>query len=272
MSGPGHLGVEGLIVEQHGAVVLLTLDRPQRGNALTPPMHAEMRKIWAWIKDDTNVLATVITGSGAYFCTGTDVESVARTGTTNAGPGPLRDALFWTSRQNAVWKPTVCAVNGLVAGGGLHFVVDSDIVVAAETASFLDSHVNVGMVGAVENIGLARRAPLGTALRMTLQGKQFRLPARRAYELGLVDELASPDSLMSTAMSIAQDIAQNSPEAVARSMQAIWSSLEMPYEAALEHGWQMVQEHWTHPDFFEGPRAFVERRPPEWQPPRRGAH
>ena len=70
-----------------------------------------------------------------------------------------------------MWKPTVTAVNGMVAGAGFHFVVDADIVVAAEHAIFVDTHVNVGMVGAIENIGLAKRLPLGTALRMTLCGK-----------------------------------------------------------------------------------------------------
>ena len=77
----------------------------------------------------------------------------------------------------------------LPSGGGLHFVVDADIVLASENAAFMDTHVNVGMVGALENVGLARRLPLGAALRMTLLGRHYRMPARRAYELGLVDEL-----------------------------------------------------------------------------------
>jgi E-phenylitaconyl-CoA hydratase len=259
--------VEGLLVDQQGPVAVVTLDRPHKGNALTADMHVEMRRVWSWIRDDPGVRVTVITGNGDHFCTGTDVEDVARRGTTNAGPGAFKDAVFWTSRQNAVWKPTICAVNGLVAGGGLHFVVDSDIVVAANTASFLDAHVNVGMVGAVENIGLVQRLPLGTALRMTLQGKRFRLSASRAYQLGLVDELVDRGSLMETAMGIAEDIAENSPEAVARSMEAVWGSLGVQYEEALEHGWSLVQGHWGHPDFVEGPRAYAERRFPVWQAP-----
>ena len=86
----------------------------------------------------------------------------------------------------------------MVAGAGLHFVVDADIIVAAEHAVFLDTHVNVGMVGAIENIGLAKRLPLGSALRMTLCGKKYRMPAQRAYELGLVDEVVPADKLLET--------------------------------------------------------------------------
>jgi E-phenylitaconyl-CoA hydratase len=259
-------GTAGLRVEQRGAIVIVTLDRPGQGNSLTPDMHAEMRRVWSWIRADSAVRATIITGSGdRHFCTGTDVAGVAERGTTNAGDGPLRDSVFWTSRQNNVWKPTICAVNGIAAGGGLHFVVDSDIVVAAKTASFLDAHVNVGMVGAIENIGLLQRLPLGTALRMTLQGKSFRLGAARAYQLGLVDELVAPSALLDTAMTIAEEIARNSPEAVARSLEAMWSSLGVPYEDALEYGWSLVRDHWKHPDCTEGPRAFVERRAPNWQ-------
>ncbi|MFN2536678.1 MAG: enoyl-CoA hydratase/isomerase family protein, partial [Mycobacteriales bacterium] len=122
---------------------------------------------------------------------------------------------------------------------------------------FLDTHVNVGMVGAVENIGLAKRLPLGTALRMTLQGKPFRLTAKRAYELGLVEEVVPLADLASTAEQIARDIAANSPHATQLSKQAIWGSLEMGYRDALEYGWALLRMHWQHPDFQEarGPSA-----------------
>jgi E-phenylitaconyl-CoA hydratase len=260
------LGVPGLGVERQGSIAILRLDRPDKGNSLTSEMHTEIRRVWSWIRADPDIRATIITGSGdRHFCTGTDVSAVAERGTTNAADAPLEESVFWSSRQNRVWKPTICAVNGIAAGGGLHFVVDSDVVVAADTASFLDTHVNVGMVGAVENIGLMQRLPLGTVLRMTLQGKSYRLNAERAYQLGLVDELVAPESLFDTAMTIAKEISRNSPEAVARSMEALWSSLGVPYDDALEHGWSLARGHWGHPDFVEGPRAFVERRAPNWQ-------
>ena len=102
---------------------------------------------------------------------------------------------------------------------------------------------------------------------MTLEGRDFRLSAERAYQLGLVDELApTPGEARERAGEIAQRIAANSPQAMARSKQAIWGGLERSYADALEHGWKLLREHWSHPDFEEGPRAFAEKRAPRWNP------
>lgn len=246
-------------------VATLTFNRPARGNAITVPMFPVFRAIWEEVRTNPAIRCVIITGTGGkHFCTGIDVDSVAESGSVAMGSGHITDEIPFTSRQNRVWKPVICAVNGLVAGAGLHFVVDSDIVVAVEQSSFLDSHVNVGMVGGIENTGLARRLPLGTALRMTLQGRNYRLPAARAHQLGLVDELVTPDELVPTARQIACDIAANSPHAVALSQQAVWASTELPYSQAVEYAWSLVRSHWSHPDFVEGPQAFAERRTPQW--------
>jgi enoyl-CoA hydratase/carnithine racemase len=248
-----------------GHLAVITLDRPEAGNSLTPAMHSYMRAVWEDVKRDDTVRCVVVTGSGErHFCTGVDVRGIAARGATSTTDGPLTDEVFWSPRQCNVWKPVICAVNGLAGGAGLHFVVDSDIVVAADTAAFVDTHVNVGMVGAIENIGLAQRLPLGTALRMTLQGKNYRLPAARAYALGLVDEIVPSEELMRTARQIADDIIANSPKAVSLSKQAVWGSLEQGYAQATEYGWALLRMHWSHPDFTEGPRAFAERRQPKW--------
>jgi enoyl-CoA hydratase/carnithine racemase len=146
-------------------------------------------------------------------------------------------------------------------------VVDCDLVIASENAAFMDSHVNVGMVGAIENLGLARRLPLGTALRMTLLGRAYRLPAARAHQLGLVDELvARPADVLPAALEMARVMLANSPQAMALSKQAVWGGLERGYRDALESGWDLLRRHWSHPDFREGPRAFVEKRAPRWNP------
>jgi enoyl-CoA hydratase/carnithine racemase len=175
--------------------------------------------------------------------------------------------VHWSPYQNQVWKPVICAVQGLCVGGGLHFVVDSDLVIASENAAFMDSHVNVGMVGALENLGLARRLPLGTALRMTLLGRHYRLSAARAHQLGLVDELvATPAAVLPAALEMAGAMLANSPQAMALSKQAVWGGLERGYREALESAWALLRRHWSHPDFREGPRAFVEKREPRWNP------
>jgi E-phenylitaconyl-CoA hydratase len=172
-----------------------------------------------------------------------------------------------TPYQNRVWKPVICAVNGLVAGGGLHFVVDSDIVVASETAAFMDTHTTVGQVGALENIGLARRMTLGGALLMTLVGRDYRMPAARAHQLGLVDLLEpTPQAALERALELAQSIKKNSPQALALSKQAIWGAMEEGYSRAVDAGWSLLRLQWSHPDFVEGPKAFGEKRTPVWNP------
>jgi enoyl-CoA hydratase/carnithine racemase len=262
LTGP----LEGLIYEKRDHVAYITLNRPERGNALHSSMVEPIKAIWAEVRTDPWIRCTIITAAGdRHFCTGADVGAVAARGKVSAGKGPLTDEVFWSPRHNRVWKPTICAVNGMVAGAGLHFVVDSDIIVAADTAQFLDTHVNVGMVGAVENIGLAKRLPLGSALRMTLCGRDYRMSAQRAYDLGLVDELAPRDQIVEKAEEIAQQICKNSPTAVSLSMQAVWSSVELGYAHALEYGWALLRMHWDHPDFKEGPRAFAEKREPKWE-------
>lgn len=257
--------LEGLRYERRDHIAVITLDRPERGNALHSSQVEPMRAIWAEVRDDPWIRCAIVTASGErHFCTGADVGAVAARGGVRAGRGPLTEEVHWSPRQNRVWKPVICAVNGTAASAGLHFVVDADIVVSSTTATFLDTHVNVGMVGAIENIGLAKRLPLGSALRMTLCGKAYRMTAARAHQLGLVDELCEPADLMMTAEEIARQICANSPTAVSLSQQAIWSSVEMGYRDSLEYGWALLRMHWDHPDFKEGPRAFVEGRAPVW--------
>jgi enoyl-CoA hydratase/carnithine racemase len=269
MSQDATRSLPGVRYERQDAVAVLTLDRPERGNALTPAMHGVFRELWAEVRDDPAIRAAVVTAAGErHFCTGFDLgEAGSEDAKAIFANRPLAEAVRWSPRQNRVWKPVICAVNGLCVGGGLHFVVDSDLVIASENAAFLDSHVNVGMVGALENVGLARRLPLGTALRMTLLGRHFRLPARRAYELGLVDELVpGPGDVLPAALEMARLICASSPQAVALSKQAVWGALEHGYQDALEQAWALLRLHWAHPDFVEGPRAFAERREPRWNP------
>jgi enoyl-CoA hydratase/carnithine racemase len=251
-------------------IAVITLDRPERGNALAPGMQPILRAIWSEVRDDPAIRVAIVTAAGErHFCTGFDVdeaegEEAAENVFVNR---PLAESVHWSPHQNRVWKPVICAVQGLCVGGGLHFVVDADVVVASKNAKFMDAHVSVGMVGALENVGLARRLPLGTALRMTLQGRDFRLSAERAHQLGLVDELVeTPAEALTAALEIAGSMLKNSPQAMALSKQAVWGALEQGYAQALESAWGLLRLHWSHPDFREGPRAFAEKRDPAWTP------
>jgi enoyl-CoA hydratase/carnithine racemase len=250
-------------------IAVITLDRPDRGNSLAPSMMAVFRAIWGEVRDDPAIRVAIVTAAGErHFCTGFDVaEAEGEDASLVFANRALAEAVHWSPQQNRVWKPVICGVQGLCVGGGLHFVVDADLVVASENAAFLDTHVNVGMVGAIENVGLAKRLPLGTALRMTLVGRDYRLSAARAHQLGLVDELvAAPAQVLPAALELARSMLGNSPQAMALSKQAVWGSLERGYRDALETAWALLRLHWGHPDFREGPRAFAEKRPPRWNP------
>jgi E-phenylitaconyl-CoA hydratase len=254
-----------------GGVAEITLANPGKGNALSPAMRHDLSELWPKLAADGDVRVVIIGGEGdRHFCTGAELGSVAATENAPLPRDSARDHMSFTPHE--FWKPVICAVNGLVAAAGLHFVADADIVVAAENVEFLDSHVNVGAVGAVENIGLLRRLPLGTVLQMTLMGRKFRLPAERAYNLGLVDVLAPAGGAVDAAREIAAVMLENSPSAMALSKQAIWQSLDLTSSAAVELGWALIRLQRSDPDYIEGARAFLERRAPRWGGPGQGEH
>jgi len=261
--------LDGILYEKKDGIATITINRVERGNSLAPHMQQKFRAIWADVRDNIDVRVAIIQAAGdKHFCTGFDVSEADSDAAADEVfvDKPFRDSVFWSSYQNDVWKPVICVVNGTCVGGGHHFVVDADIVIASKNVRFIDSHVNVGMVGAIENIGLAKRLPLGTALRMTLQGSSYRLGAERAYQLGLVDELTeTPNEARKLAQEIAQQMLKNSPNAMALSKKAIWGSLEKGYDESLSEGWELLKAHWQHPDFEEGPKAFAEKREPRWQ-------
>lgn len=123
-------------------------------------------------------------------------------------------------------KPVIAAVNGTCAGGGLHFVVDADIVIASSEATFLDPHVSVGQASAFEVIGLARRTAVEPVARLGLGGRHESLSAARAYQLGVVSQLVPPGQVREAAQELAEKIARNPPEALRLVKRLLWNALE----------------------------------------------
>jgi enoyl-CoA hydratase/carnithine racemase len=173
---------------------------------------------------------------------------------------------YLTAIHNRCWKPVITAVNGMVVGGGLHFIADSDLVIAAEHATFFDTHVKVGLVAGLEPVGLARRIPLEAVLRMALLGGSERMTAQQALALGLVGEVLPAAQLLPRARELAAKIAEHSPTALARTKRAIWQSLDVGLHEGLENTWREIREHTACPDLQEGAKAFVEKRRPRWAP------
>jgi enoyl-CoA hydratase/carnithine racemase len=166
-----------------------------------------------------------------------------------------------------VEKPVIAAVNGICAGGGLHFVADADVVLASSNATFVDPHVSIGQVSAYEVIGLARRLPFEAVMRMALVGRHERVSAGRALELGMVSQVVDPpEQLLDEVQALAERIASNSPAAMRATKKALWGALEQGLTDACRAGAQQLVSMWGHPDQEEGPRAFAEKRQPVWAP------
>jgi E-phenylitaconyl-CoA hydratase len=260
---------ESLLFEKQDRVATITLNRPERHNAFNIAMAAELRETWERVKKDAEIVVVVLTASGdKAFCTGMEVGDVADGSARVTARGDVDDPPWFhlTSVQNHCWKPVITAVNGMVVGGGLHFIADSDLILAAEHATFFDTHVKLGMIAGLEPVGLLRRIPLEAVLRMAFLGGFERMDAKRAYELGLVGEVLPKEQLLPRARELAAKIAEHSPEALARTKQALWESLDLGLHDALRRAWRMIQAHNGHPDLDEGTKAFVERRKPRWAP------
>jgi enoyl-CoA hydratase/carnithine racemase len=135
-----------------------------------------------------------------------------------------------------VWKPVVCAVQGMCTAGAFYFLNESDIVICSAEATFFDSHVTYGLVSALEPIGLMRRVGLAHTLRMALTGNDERVTARTALGIGLVTEVVERAALWDRAHELAAGIAAFPRAATEGTVRAIWESLDRPYRAAMEQG------------------------------------
>jgi enoyl-CoA hydratase/carnithine racemase len=217
-----------LRVERRGPVGWLVFDRPAAGNAMDARMMSELERAWRELDADPAVRVIVNTGEGAAFQTGLDMAQLAR------DPQALREQsrrtkrfeLRFTGWHNDVSKPVIAAVNGLCAGGGLHFVADADIVIAADTASFVDPHVSVGQASVYETIALVKKSPMEPVLRMVLAGRHERMSAQRAYQLGICSQVTAFDELRPAAQALGQTIASRPPELLAATKRALWTALE----------------------------------------------
>ena len=259
---------ETLLVERRGPVGWLVNNRPDQLNAMNNRMRDELAVAWTELDADPDVRVIVHTGEGRAFQTGVDVAEIA---TDGVGMERYRRSLedfdlHFTAWHQGVTKPVITAVNGICAGGGFHWVADADICIAASDAQFFDPHVSIGQVVSLEAIGLMRKMPAEAVMRMAFVGRHERMPASRAYELGMISEVVDPPAdLRAAAQELAEKVARNSPAAMAATKRALWGALEMGLTDACKAGAEDLVSMWGHPDQTEGPRAFAERREPRWR-------
>lgn len=257
--------------EVDGHKATITLNRPDALNALSPHMITELRAAYAEAENDDNVWLLIVTATGRAFCTGADVKEIPGDGKVVNERPYLSTYEQWEAPQEGtppfrtMAKPVVVAINGICCGAGLDWVTTGDIVIASDQATFFDPHVSIGLVAAREMVRLAKALPRSVALRMALMGKHERMTVERAYELGLITEIVEHDKLLERAHEIADTVCLNAPLAVRGTRLAIHKTLDLPL-----HEGEILAETFRErvvrtEDALEGPRAFVEKRKPNWQ-------
>ena len=218
-------------------VATITLNRPDQLNSFTQKMTEEMSEVWGDVRDTDDIHVAVLRAERERaFCTGIDIKAGMWWGDQNIwnhrDPG-----VFLGPRSNAVWKPVVCAVQGMCAGGGQYFVNECDIVICSENAVFFDPHANGGIVSALEPIGMLQRGvPLGDVLRWALMGTEERITATTALRLGLVSEIVPTGPTARSGSRHRRQIAARNPIAIQGSVRAIWEATEMTPHLAKQNG------------------------------------
>ena len=260
-----------IIYEVDGHKATITMNRPDALNALSPHMITELRAAYQQAEDDDNVWLMIVTATGRAFCTGADVKEIPGDGKVLNERPYLSTYEQWEAPQEGtppfrtMTKPVIVAVNGICCGAGLDWVTTGDIIIASDKATFFDPHVSIGLVAAREMVRLAKALPRSVALRMALMGKHERMTVQRAYELGLITEIVDHDKLLERAHEIADTVNLNAPLAVRGTRLAIHKTLDLPLHEG-EILAETFRERVTRTeDALEGPRAFVEKRTPNWQ-------
>jgi crotonobetainyl-CoA hydratase len=248
-------------IEKHDHVFVVTLERPERLNALHPPANAELGEVFDAFAADDDAWVAIITGRGRGFCAGNDLRYQAEGGErvpTPRGFGGL------TSRFDLT-KPVIAAVNGVAMGGGFEIALACDLIIAAETATFALPEPRVGLAALAGGLNrLPRQIGAKRALGMILTGRH--VPAREGLELGFVNEVVTGEEVMLAAQRWAQQICECAPLSIRASKDVVYRSLDTAsLEESMSSRYESVKAMVSSEDFVEGPKAFAEKRKPNWQ-------
>jgi enoyl-CoA hydratase/carnithine racemase len=253
---------EEVLRERRGHVEILTINRPEARNAINGAVSKAMAISMEELADDPDCWVVVITGSGdKAFSAGMDLKAFS---SGEGGDIIGSKGGFAGLTQANFAKPIIAAVNGSALAGGFEIMLSCDLVVAAEHATFGIPEAKRGLIaGGGGLIRMPKRLPMAVALELAMTGDA--IDAERAYQLGLVNKVVPAASLLEETLALADRIAANAPLAVRYSKSVMKRAAEVP-EA---EGWAINQEAvgvvFTSADAMEGPIAFAEKRPPNWQ-------
>ena len=249
-------------VEDQGRLRVVTLNRPEVLNALHSDAHHELETVWDEFAARDDLWVGIVTGAGDRgFSAGNDLKVQAA---GRRGP-PARSGFAGLTSRFDLDKPLIAAVNGVAMGGGFEIALACDIIVAAENAVFALPEPRVGLIAGAGGVHrLPRMIPQKLALGMILTGR--RVPAAEGKELGFVNEVVPSGQALDGAKRWAALILECSPKAVRASKQAVYRGLDEPsLEQALRAIYPTQRENMESLDWIEGPKAFAEKRKPNWQ-------
>ncbi|QDO97119.1 enoyl-CoA hydratase/isomerase family protein [Ferrovibrio terrae] len=250
---------EDILFDRRGAVAVITINRPEQRNAISSGVRRGLRDAFECFEADESAHVAILTGTGEKaFCAGMDLKEAAD---TMLGVPP-RDFLPIIGDTVQVTKPVIAAVNGVAYAGGWLLTQMCDLCIAAEHATFAITEGKVGR-------GMPWAAPLGhiipQRLMMELLLTGDPIDARRGYEIGFVNRVVPAADLMPAAMAMAEKIAANAPLTVRAARELVYLSTEMGRSAALRAGYHLFERVYRSEDAQEGPRAFKEKRKPQWR-------
>jgi enoyl-CoA hydratase len=255
---------EDVLYEQKGAVAYVTLNRPDRMNALGPGIKSGLVQAFIKVRQDPSVRVAVITGAGdKAFCAGADLKERAARQRPNVDPSmcPLDELPRSDTIVLETYKPVIAAVNGYALAGGCELSLACDIRIASENAVFGLTEATRGMGANFASIMLQYVIPRGIAMQMLFTGDH--MSAQAALKYGLVNEVVPRSELMTTVSALAERIARNAPLSLRRMKELAVKSLGIPLAAAMRMG--PGPSPYESEDSIEGARAFTEKRPPAWK-------
>lgn len=252
-----------IVVETHHHVATVTINRPDKLNALNATLLSDLDAAMRRLADDRSVRAIILTGEGRAFVAGADIGELA----DEQRDGLVASALHGQAIFSAIErtrKPVVAAVNGYALGGGCELALACHVRIASTKAKFGLPEVKLGLMpGYGGTQRLPRLVGRGAALRLILSGET--IDATEAHRIGLVDLLAEPDALMTVAHALADTIATNGPVAMARAIEAVDAGLDLPLGEGLRSEARLFGSLADTADMREGTRAFLEKRTASFQ-------
>ena len=251
---------ETLIFEKKDNIRIITLNRPERLNAMNFQIAVDLESVIAEIEEDEQARAVILTGAGRAFSAGGDIKDMAD---PNAKNPPLGRYIFFNKVED-VSKPVIAAINGICIGGGLELALCCDFRITSDAARFGQAEVKLGiMPGGGGTARLPRLIGPGRAKEFLYFG-DF-IDAQEAYRIGLVNKVVPPEGLMDEAMKWAQELAERPPLSLKMIKDCVNIGMQMDLLSAIDYEAKCAKMLFTTEDSVEGTTAFVEKRKPNFK-------